>query len=179
MPEKARVHARREEAPRVSIAARHERQRGREEIDGLGHRLPGRVDEDEPPHEAGVVTNEVESHRAAERVTEKVHAPGPVRQRFDRTYHGVGEQADAVLDAGACGLVAAAVAEQVHREDAPPAREKGQRERPFAVVRPDAMQEDERRGAFRAGGARLEASDMEARRKREPKELQYSFRVSL
>ncbi len=177
MPEKARVHARRQEAPRVFVAARHERQRGREEIDGLGHRLSRRVDEDEPPHEARVATHEVERHRAAERVPEQVHAPWPVGQRFDGAHDGIGEQADAVFNAGAGGLVAPAVPEQVHCQDPPPPCEERQRERPLTAVRPDAMQEDERRRTLRAGGARLEAGHVEARRKREPETLQY-FRIN-
>ena len=84
---------------------------------GLGHRQPRRVDEDEPPHEARVAAHEVERHRASERVAEEVHAPGRSGQRLDGADDDVGEKADAVLDAGAGGLVGPAVSEQVDRED--------------------------------------------------------------
>ncbi len=110
MPENARIHARREEAPHVGVAARDERQRGREDVDGLFERLPRGVDEDELPDEAPVAAYHVERHGAAERMAEEVHALGPVRQRFDRVDDGVREQANPVFDAGPGRLVAPPVA---------------------------------------------------------------------
>src|ERR1017187_4539224 len=171
MPENARIHARRQEAPRVCVAARDEGQRRREHVDGLFDRLPRGVDEDEPPDEARVTAHHVERHGAAERMAEQIHALGPVWQRFDRVDDGVREQANPVFDTGASRLVASAVAEKVHRDDTPPPGEKRQREGPLAMVRPDSVQEDERRRTGGTGRADVEAADMEAGWKRETAEL--------
>jgi hypothetical protein len=123
-----------------------------------------------------VATHKVERHRPTERVPEQVDAPGPVGQRFDGARDGIGEQADAVLDAGSAGFVAPTVSEQVHGEDAPPSREERKRERPLTMVRPDAMQEDERRDALGARAPRVETTHVESGRKGEAPELQY-FRI--
>src|SRR5664280_3517587 len=94
-------------------------------------------------------------------MAEQIHAIRPVWQRLDRVDDGVREQANPVFDAGASRLVTSAVAEKVHRDDTPPPREKRQREGPLAMVRPDAVQEDERRRTGGTGRAGVEAADME------------------
>ena len=142
MPEDTRVDARREEPAGVGEARRDERKRGGEEIDRRGRVEPCGVHEDETPDEARVPPRHVESHGAAQRVAEEVHrhrGPGDLLDPLD---DDIREEADAVVHAHARRLVARAMTQEIERQDPAPACQERQRERPFAVIGSDAVQEN-------------------------------------
>jgi len=106
-----------------------------------------------------VTPHEVERDRAAEGVAEEVDPRGPVRETLERRDHHVREEPDPVVNSGARRLVGVAVPEEVGGEDAPPAREERRRERPFALVGPDAVEENE--GRQRSPGRRAERPEVQ------------------
>jgi hypothetical protein len=120
-----------------------------------------------------MAADEVERDRAAERMAQEVHARGRVRQRLDPREDRVREEADAVFDALADGLVAPPVPEEVEGDGAALARKERERERPLRAVRADPVQEDERRRAAGARGAGLERADGEAAGNPKGVKLQY------
>jgi hypothetical protein len=120
-----------------------------------------------------VPARDVQPDGAAQRVAEEVNAPGRIGQRLEAFSNRLRKKPDAIHDAGPRGLVALPVPEEVEREDAPLPREQRERERPLAAIRPDSVQEDERRRAAGARDARVEARDRQAARDRQPAKIQY------